>query len=306
MMTRRALLGGALAASLVPRLARAEKPVVLILTSDESARTATITDAFKAKIDGTTRISYQLGGETDAAAFLADNIRDLKIDVVFALGDRAFAAAAREFTTTRVVYADVVDTSAAEGRTNVVGLSMRVDPGAVIARARTLIPQLRVLGAVRGGRDREDRWWESLAAACEAQGMRLSTQRASAPGDLPNAMQVLLADAGLIWLLPEPGLWTPSAVSRALMDAQLQKKPVIGFERSWLNAANPAPLVVESSATGLGEAAARPVLEAIGMSGAGELAQFPAPWLLGSRVAFRALGINLKKETAAAVDEWLA
>lgn len=306
MISRRSLLGGALAAALVPRLARAEKPVVLILSSDESPRTTTIMETFKAKIEGTTRISYQLGGEADAAAFLADNIRDLRIDVVFALGDRAFAAAAREFTTTPVVYADVLDTSPAEGRTNVVGLPLRVEPGQVISRMKTLLPQLRTLGAVRSARDREDRWWTRLEEGCAAQGLKLAVQRASATGDLTNAIQVLLADAQLLWLLPDPGLWTPAAVSRALKDAQLQKRPVIGFDRSWLSAANPAPIVVESSAAGLGEAAARPVLSAVGLKTGDALSEFPAPWLLGGRAAFRALGINLKRETAELIDEWVA
>ena len=305
MITRRSVLGGLVVAALLPRLAHAERPVVLILLSDASERTTAVSDALKAGLDGVTRITYQLGGELDAAAFLADNIRDLHIDAVFALGDRAYTAAAREFTTTPVVYADVTDTTASAGRDNVFGLAARVDPAALLQRIRTLMPHVRSIGAVRGGRDQEQAWWAALQAACDASGLSLVVQRASAPADLANAMQVLLAGSDLIWLVRDADLWSPAVVARALKDASLAKKPILGFERTWLSAANPAPLVVESSAAGVGTSAAAAILGRVGLAPATSSAIFPTPWLVGSRGAFRALGINLRKETAAAVDLWL-
>ncbi|MCK6525136.1 hypothetical protein L6R49_27335 [Myxococcota bacterium] len=305
-LTRRTLLLGLGAAALGPRLALADRPTVLVLSSDTSARTQTLVDTFKANITGVTRLSYELGGEADAAAFLADNLRELQVSLVFAIGDRAFLAAVREYVNVPVLYTDVNDASAAAGRADAVGLSVRVDPSPALTRLQGLLPRMTTLGAIRGLKDPEAAWWDTLGEACAALQLKLDVRKVNASADVANASAALLAQCGAILVQPDPQLWAPSVASRLLYDASLAKVPVIAFDRSWLRAANPAPFVLESSAKGLGEVAAREAMRLLSLGEGGAAgASFPEPWLVGSKAALRALTIPLKKESAALVDEWI-
>jgi hypothetical protein len=121
-LDRRALLVGA--ACVFARSAWGGASTVLVL-AERAPRHDVIVAAFRSACAGLDQIVYPLDDATDAAAFLADGIRDLPIDVVLAVGDRALRAAAREFTTVPVVYVDVTDASAG----GLGGGGRRVDPG---------------------------------------------------------------------------------------------------------------------------------------------------------------------------------
>ena len=302
---RRTFLAGLGALALRPAFARADRPTVLVLSSDTSARTQTLVESFKDNVTDVTRLSYELGAEADAAAFLADNLRDLAVSLVFAIGDRAFLAAAREYVNVPMLYTDVSDTSAVAGRADAKGLSVRVDPLAAITRLQGLLPRMTTLGAIRGVRDPETLWWDQLSERCEALKLKLDVRKVNASADVANASAALLAQCGGVLVQPDPQLWAPSVASRLLYDASLAKVPVIAFDRSWLRAANPAPFVLESSAKGLGEAAAQEAMRLFSLTEAGPARSFPDPWVVGSKAALRALAIPLKKESAALVEEWI-
>lgn len=304
-LSRRAVIGGLTASLLAPRLARAERPVLLVLTSGASERATTITTVFKERTEGATRISYELGPEIDAAAFLADGIRDLTINAVFALGDRAFVAAAREFTTIPLIYADVTDVSAISGRTNAIGLSLRVDPARGLSKLKTLLPRLSILGILKSPSDTEAGWWAALDAAAKEQAITLETRTVASPADVANATTALLSRADVLWPQPDAKLWSGTVISRMLLDAQMAHKAVIGLERTWLTAANPAPLAFETSAKGIGEAAAAAAMTAMGLAPVAGASAFPEPWLVGSKNAWRTVGLILRKDVAAQIDEWV-
>lgn len=303
---RRTFLFGLGALALGPRLSfAAERATVLVLSSDTSERTQTLVETFKANVTGVTRLSYELGAEADAAAFLADNLRELQVSLVFAIGDRAFLAAVREYVAVPVLYTDVTDASAASGRGDAIGLSVRVDPLAALTRLQGLLPRMTTLGAIRGLKDPESLWWDKLGEACEALKLKLDVRKVNASADVANASAALLAQCGAVLVQPDSQLWAPSVASRLLYDASLAKIPVIAFDRSWLRAANPAPFVLESSPKGLGEVAAQEAMRLLALGEAGAARSFPEPWLVGSKAALRALTIPLKKESAALVNEWI-
>ena len=302
---RRTFLFGLGALALRPALARADRATVLVLSSDTSVRTQTLVETFKSNITGVTRLSYELGAEADAAAFLADNLRELSVSLVFAIGDRAFLAAVREYVNVPVLYTDVNDSSAASGRDDAIGLSVRVDPLAALTRVQGLLPRMTTLGAIRGLKDPETLWWEKLGEGCEALKLKLDVRTVNASADVANASAALLAQSGGLIVQPDPQLWAPSVASRLLYDASLAKVPIISFDRSWLRAANPAPFVLESSAKGLGEVAAQEAMRLLALSEGVAARSYPEPWLVGSKAALRTLTIPLKKESAALVDEWI-
>lgn len=303
--SRRAVLAGLAAALLLPRWARAGRPLLLVLTSGASPRTEAILGAVEAGTEDANRVIYELGPEVEAAAFLADGTRDLAINAVLAVGDRAFVAAAREFANLPLIYADVHDTSAAAGRPNVVGLSLRPDPAQGLTHLRGVFPQLKTLGLVRGARDADAAWWTGLESAAAEQKIVLEVKTASSVADLGNAMTALLARADAVWVQPDPQLWTGAVVGRTLYDASLAHKPVIGLDRSWLAAVPPAPFVLEASAVGIGQAAAAAARRALGLTDTAGGSSFPEPWLVGSKLAVRNLGLPLRKAEAALVQEWV-
>lgn len=304
---RRALLKGvgALLIAGASRTAHAAKPIVLILTSDASARTNAIVEAFKAAAEAVTRVSYELGPEADAAAFLADNIRDMTVAAVFAVGDKAFSAAAREFASTPVLFTDVQDTSLISGRDNLFSISTRVDPAAALEALKKLLPRMYAVGSIRGTRDTDDAWWAALEQAAAALKLQLKVQRAGNSSDVQNGMSALLAACQAVWIQPDPGLWTAAQLSSSLNMAQLARVPVIGFDRTHLTAANPAPFLFESGGPGLGQAAAARCLSLLKLGGGAVTAAWPTPWLVGSRSACRSVGVLLNKDNAALVNEWL-
>lgn len=302
--SRRALLVGIGAGLLLPRVARADRPVILVLTSGASPRAETITTVFREQTSGATRVSYELGPEVDAAAFLADGTRDLTVSLVVALGDRAFAAAAREFAAVPLIYADVSDTSSVAGRDNVVGLSLRPDPARGLERVKAVLPRVGVVGVIRSARDNDAAWYAALDAGATALGLRVVTETVTSASDVNNALAGLISRADLVWPQPDPRLWTGAVASRALQECLLAKKPILGLDRSWLAASAGAPLVLESSAAGIGSAAASAARRVLGLESTAAAAAFPEPWLVGSRDAWRTLGLILKKETAALIDEW--
>lgn len=289
----------------MPTLAYAEKPIVLLLTSDNTPRSTAIVDSFKAAMEGTTRITYSLGAERDAAAFLADNIRGMEVALVFAVGDRAFLAALREFTNTPVVYTDVLDPLPAAGRTNMLGGSPRVDPAATLQRLKTLFPRLQTVGTIRGTRIVDEFWNKSAEEAAGTLGIRLVDRTVANPAEVATAAKVLLADCGCIWPLPDPIIWAPTVVAHLIHDAMLAKVPVLGLEEAWLQAATPAPLVCVSSTTGIGTAAAARARSVLKLDSAGAASPYAGPWIVGSKATCRAFGVVLTKNTAPAVDQWI-
>ncbi|RME22586.1 MAG: hypothetical protein D6798_15435, partial [Deltaproteobacteria bacterium] len=98
---RRQLLQGAaaaLVAGLLPSRARAaERPMVLVITSSSTEATTAMVDAYGEDMGFATRMTYDLGGDESAVAFIADNIRDIELSLVFAIGEVAARAASREF-----------------------------------------------------------------------------------------------------------------------------------------------------------------------------------------------------------------
>lgn len=156
---------------------------------------------------------------------------------------------------------------------------------------------------MRSARDTDDGWWTALAAAAEGRGVAVEARIVGAPTEVPNAVAALLARAEALWILPDRQLWTGTVVASTLTDATTARVPVVGPDRSWLTAARPAALVLETSARGLGVAAAAAVLSSLGQAPTGDA--YAEPWLVGDAAAWRGLGLLLTKDISARVDEWV-
>jgi ABC-type uncharacterized transport system substrate-binding protein len=292
----------AAAAACVALPARAAAKTVLVLADRDNPRHDTIVGAFRPACADVDQIVYTLDASTDAAAFLADGIRDLPVDAVLAVGDRALVAAVREFPGASVVFVDASDPS--PGLTaGAVGVSTRVGADAGLTRLRAALPRVERYGLIRSSADTDDAWWAALDAAAERLAVQVEVRRVGAASEVVNAVTALLARAQALWILPDRAVWTGTAVARTLTEATAAKVAVVGPDRSWLTAARPAPLVIETSAVALGTAAAARVRASLGLGS--PTSSDADPWLVGVQVAWRGLGLLLNKDIAAHVDEWL-
>jgi len=299
--TRRHLLqlglGLAAYASLGTALA-AERPIVLVFMSDTSKRTLAIVDAFKSKLDFATKLTYDLSQEQDAGAFIADQIRGMKIALVFAIGDKAYKAATREFTGIPVLYVDRTDSSPAPANSHEV--SSQVDPGPFFTRLKALMPELSTLGVIRTPRDKAD-YINRIESGAKTADLTAELHSVSSTGELANVLGALYRTVDAVWIRPSP-IWTGAALAAAYYEANLQKVPVIGFSRDHFEVPQPPAMIVESSPEGLGTAARARASKLLQDSGS-KVEPYASPILLGHLASLRATGINLTKKKAALLDE---
>lgn len=292
------MLGAAAAA---PAALAEEAALILVLTSSDDARTLAVSDAFRAGFPTALRMSYVLEPGVDAGAFVADNIRGQRLSLVFAVGDAALRVAVREFAPAPVVYADVLDRAIAGSRPDVVGLSPRLDPAAVVAKLGQTAPNARKVGIVRASGD-ADPWWDTFAAAAKGAGLDLHVRMAGGPADAEAAVRELLLATQLLWIQQDARLWTPDVLSRALHQAWIARLPVATYARTHFDSPTPPAFVLAPDAKGMGDAAAK--LGQSLLSGASSLpAAWAAPVLLASARGMRNARLLLNAKVATGIDE---
>jgi ABC-type uncharacterized transport system substrate-binding protein len=303
--TRRSVLGG-LGAFLVGGLAgsglvaRADSKRVLVLLSDASERNVAIANAFKERLKGGLVMTYDLGQQTDAGAFIADNLRGLDISYVFAVGDLAARAASREFANTPIVHAEVVDPGVLVSRPGLESVSSWPDPKLTLERFAKVVRPLHTVGLLRT--PRTTRQVDAVLAAGEVAGIKVVTRPASGASDVENAVAGLLEQADIVWLLPDYSILTSSLLGKALHQAHIEQRIVATWSTTHFAGAQPAALVVTTGPEGVGQAAAGRISELL--AGAKDSQPvYAAPLLHGHFATLRRARVTLNKATAAEFDE---
>lgn len=125
-------------------------------------------------------------------------------------GERAFVvfgskAAARAWPKDAVVVACLAPSAADIDGDEVTRVSLLPDPGTIVARARGLIPALKVLRV----------FWSSESSRADAQalalagadaGVAVELERINPPSRLPERLRSLTGKPGALWLMPDPAL----------------------------------------------------------------------------------------------------
>lgn len=300
--TRRAFLAGTLGALALGR-ARAqepERPTILVLTGDEGERTTTIASTFKKTCDYAARMSYLVGNEADAGAFIADNIRGQPLSLVFAIGTLAAKVALREFSSTPVIYADVPPDAPISPGTNAIGVTTRLDPGASLERLLKLLPGMRELGFLSAAP--RDPYWPAASEAAAGLGMRTTLRQIGSPDEVPNAFLALTGPTEMVWLQEEGRIWTGGALSRVFHEATIQRFPLVAFSRTHLDAANPPPLVIYPHPVGVGEVASKMARSLVLGDPMPAIVGVP-PLFAGHARAMRAAGLVVSAKSTEALDE---
>lgn len=303
-LDRRTFLAATLAA-LVATPARAqdepERPVILVLTGDDSPRAQQIAASFKKACDFAVRMSYQIGNEADAGAFIADNIRGQPLSLVFAVGPLALKIAAREFSGTPVVYSEVTDASLVAGRADITGVSTRLEPRAMIERLRLLHPGMLRIGLLRASAD-QDAYWQHTQATATELGVEPVVRTVSGAMEVDNAFKSLITTTDLIWIQQDTRLWTATALSKCFHEATLQKRAVVSFARSHLDAPNPPAMVAFGHPDGVAATAAAMARNML-LQEPAPLYNYIAPMILGHAKAMRNAALPVNAKTTASLDE---
>lgn len=298
--SRRALLLGGLALALAPRRAAAGKPVVLVILSDRSERTLAIAEAFKAQAEFAIRMTYDLSDETDGAAAMADQIREMSVGFVLAVGDKAGRATAREFAGVPGACVDVTDEGvrAASQLTTIEG---RVSPGLVLDRLAILRPGLKRLGVLRAN-DPADAYWAAIDSAAAERGVKVTHAALAGQADARNAFLRVQPQSDFVWLQPAPTVWTGSALATVFQEAAMLHTPIAGFARAHLTSPSPPTVVVEASTSGLGELAAAHARTVL-LGEAAKTAAYIPPIIVGHLTGIRTAQLPPTRQALESLDE---
>jgi hypothetical protein len=298
--SRRGFLAGAAATLFAPRLWATERPVILILTSDETERTLTIASRFKKACDFAVRMSYLVGNESDAGAFIADNIRGQPVACVFAVGAAATRVAIREFAASPVIFAEVPPDGAPTSGPNLYPITTRLDPTPTLERLLKLLPGMKEVGLLC--KSSTETYWPAAAEAAKALGLRATVRQVQEPDEVPNAFMALTGPTELVWLQQEPRIWTGGALSRVFHEATIQRFPLVGFARAHLDSPNPPPVVACGHPEGIGDLASR-LARSIVLGEAAPTELGVAPMLIGHARAMRAAGFVVSAKSTEVLDE---
>jgi ABC-type uncharacterized transport system substrate-binding protein len=149
--------------------------------------------------------------------------------LVVAVGRKALALA-REKTpaTTPIVFSMVLGVTASDWSRNVTGVPLGVDPKAVLVGIHSLSPTFRRVGVIYNPQATDLLVVKALAAAGEL-GLSLTAKAVSGPAEVKAAIESLLGGIDVLWLPPDPKLFSRDLFTFLLSFAAERKLPLIGF-----------------------------------------------------------------------------
>lgn len=284
----------------------AEKPTILVFTSDSDAATSAIVDRYKTDTGFAIRRTYDLGGIDHPGEFIADNLRDTEPALIFALGELALKESARAWPNVPVIAAEVSATAMQRlGRSDIVSVSSRVNPVLAAERLATVFPRARAVSVIRRPDD-ADPWWPLFESALVANGLSLHLTEASTPDEVQAVTREALFRADLLVLAEDPALWTAVGLRDTFEQARAHHIPVVTWDPLHLGAEAPPALAFHADQQSIATTAAK-ISEQIVMNGADTAAvttTYPAPVVVGDRAAMLDTHAPLGHRVVAAVDEW--
>lgn len=211
-------------AALLPALALAGAPVVVVETRVAQYRAAA--QAAEKHLPGAVELE-----PSDPA--LAEKLAAAPVAV--AVGRKALAAAREHAGKTPVVFCMVLGLSRGDLSESVTGLPLESDPAQVLARIHALVPGARRVGVVYDPSQSALLMERAQKAAGEL-GLELVKASASSAAQARDKLEGMLDKADVLWLVPDPRLYTRE-LSAYLIDAAAERRvPLVGFLDSFTQA----------------------------------------------------------------------
>lgn len=208
---------------------------VVALSSDRLPAYEAPIGAFEAALGQPVR-RYQLDGDRKKAMRVAEELREDRPSLVFALGAKAAWLAATQLKGVPVVHVAVLDPAryGIEGAF-VTGISMEMPAELVISQFQLFAPEVQRLGIIVWQGNKNPHIDEAIEAARRA-GYELVVRRVSRTQDVRRGYTSLRRQIDALWILPDPLVVTPQNF-RTLRDESLRARiPLLVYSEQLVRA----------------------------------------------------------------------
>jgi len=235
-----------------------------------------------------------LSGEagTDRAAL--DAIAASRPDLIVVLGDRAAQAAAERLTGLTVVFGMCArpPQPASSASAAMTGVLLDIAADRQIAAFRSAIPALVRIGVIYDPARSTDQV-ARIAAAIQAAGIELYTQRVAGARDVPAAFRRVADAIDALWLIPDETVLSRASFDFILLESLKRRLPLLVFNEPMVRAGGLMALAADSREAGrqIGDLAGR-VMKAHGRNLPRVEAPVAASLALNLRTA-RLLGLTI-------------
>lgn len=178
----------------------------------------------------------QLDGDRRKAMGVAEDLRQDRPSLVFALGAKAAWLAATELKGVPIVHVAVLDPSryGIEGAF-VTGVGMEMPPEMVLSQFQLFAPDVQTIGIIVWQGNKNPHIDEAIEAARRA-GYELVVRRVSRTKDVRRGYTSLRKQIDALWILPDPVVVTPQNF-RTLRDESLRARiPLLVYSEQLVHA----------------------------------------------------------------------
>lgn len=197
----------------------------------------------------TTTFHLDTAGETDQ---LAREIGNLQPDIILAVGNQALEAVRDERAP--IVYLMVSGAWAIiEGRHNITGIEMIVDPALQFKTIRRYLPDTKKLGVIYSS-SKTGFLVKTAKDAANRSDLQIIAIRCDSPKDVNPALNTLRGKIDGLWMTPDSTVLTPTTLELFSLFSLTNKIPLIAFSTKYLQ--HGAALAIYAKPFDMGEQAA--------------------------------------------------
>ncbi|MGR8934355.1 MAG: ABC transporter substrate-binding protein [Gammaproteobacteria bacterium] len=179
--------------------------------------------------------------------------RDENPALIFSIGSKAYQLASQVDSDKPMLFSSVINWQRFERRSNHYGVANELSSAQELSLLHYIFPGLRRVGVLYDAQYSQQRIAEARTQAAEV-GLTLIAQNV-ADGDTDEALQTLLPQVDILWLIADPGVLTDrSTIENIFAAGEARRKPVYAYSDAYLNYG--ASLVVAADTPTIGRQAA--------------------------------------------------
>lgn len=194
---------------------------------------------------------YSLDGRLDRAQDMGELIRGIHPRLVLAIGLKAALAAKSELPDIPILFCMVVHPEEhglpAE---NMVGIRTKISPATQLHQINTLLPKARAIGLLYD-EHKTGAFVAEARAKAKNMGMTLVATSVSRQDDLAGALQALLPQIDLLWIIQDPTIVMEESIDLLIQSSLRNKVPVFTFSTALVQRGALGALQVRPSDIGL-------------------------------------------------------
>ena len=178
-------------------------------------------------------IEYDLGDNLGRRELVIKALESDEPDLIFTLGARAAYAVSSGIRDIPIIFS-LVSTPEAYGIAgrNVTGVKSTIPIETQIEIFQETIPRLKRIGLVYSDPGLEE-WISRAEVLSRNRGLELMALRISSANEIPDALDKIFADSGLLWLIYDPMVTSSRKIIKEwiMLPALRKKIPVAGFNK---------------------------------------------------------------------------